>query len=160
MKLQVLYVCPLLYSILATLCFKDCVGPAPGNPSLFDIRSTFFGLGLMYGKTADVHVLFSLISFWRIRTSSSNVSFPFLFNYSYPFLIQSPIEQVQSQTEQLSREVKNLQIELMEKNNRMEQLLMLMAKKQGIQWDPEEAEWQEEQEAHSRHSPILWNWHI
>ena len=62
---------------------------------------------------------------------------------------------MQSQTEQLSREVKSLQIELMDKNNRIEQLLMLMAKKQGIQWDPEEAEWQEEQEAHSRHSLIL-----
>ena len=57
---------------------------------------------------------------------------------------QSPIEQVQNQTEQLSREVKSLQYELMEKNNRMEKLLMMLAKKQGIQWDSEE----EEEEAH------------
>ena len=70
------------------------------------------------------------------------LSFPTTSSPSAPLslLIQSPIEQVQAQTEQLSREVKNLQIELMEKNNRMEQVLMMMAKKQGIQWDPEEAE--------------------
>ena len=48
---------------------------------------------------------------------------------------QSPIEEVKSQTEQLSREVRNL----MEKNNQMQLLLMKLAEKQGIHLDPEEA---------------------
>ena len=83
------------------------------------------------------------------------------------------MEQIQIKTEQLSRDVRELQNELMEKNshlehlleknrqildknihmeqlleknNRMEQLLLLIAKKQGIQWDTGEAERQEEQE--------------
>ena len=70
--------------------------------------------------------------------------------------LQAPIEQVQTQTEQLTKDVRKLQNELtekssrieqlLEKNNRMEQLLLLMAKKQGIQWEAGEAERQEEQE--------------
>ena len=63
--------------------------------------------------------------------------------------IQSLLEQVQSQTKKLSRDVKFLQNELMEKNNRMEQLLVLLAEKNGIQLDADEADRPEEQEAHS-----------
>ena len=54
---------------------------------------------------------------------------------------QSSIEQVKSQTEQLSREVRNL----MEKNNQMQQLLMKLAEKQGIHLDPEEARRQQQE---------------
>ena len=46
--------------------------------------------------------------------------------------IQSPIEQVQTQTEQLSREVRNL----MQKHSETEQLLLAMAEKMGIHMDP------------------------
>ena len=62
------------------------------------------------------------------------------FLVSLPPHFQSPIEQVKSQTEQLSREVRNL----MEKNNQMQQLLMKLAEKQGIHLDPEEARRQQE----------------
>ena len=59
-----------------------------------------------------------------------------------------------TQTKQLVKDVRKLQNELMEKsshieqplNNCMEQLLVLMAKKQGIQWETGKAERQEEQE--------------
>ena len=47
--------------------------------------------------------------------------------------IQSPIEQVQTQTEQLSREVRNL----MEKNSHTEQLLLAITEKLGIHLDSE-----------------------
>ena len=38
----------------------------------------------------------------------------------------------------------------MERNNRMEQLLVKLAEKQGIHLDPKEAERQEEEEAYSQ----------
>ena len=63
--------------------------------------------------------------------------------------MQSLLEQMQNQTDKLSRDVKVLQTELMEKNDRMEQLLVLLAEKQGIQLDRDEADRPEEQEAHS-----------
>lgn len=70
-----------------------------------------------------------------------------LFLYSPPlpspvFPVQSSIEQVQSQVEQLSREVAVLTNELMEKNNRMEELLVKIARKHEIQCDTEESEMQ------------------
>ena len=69
----------------------------------------------------------------------TNTSVPFS-SPSLPSPFQSPIEQVKSQTEQLSRQVKNL----MEKNNQMQQLLMKLAEKQGFHLDPEEARRQQE----------------
>ena len=70
----------------------------------------------------------------------TNTSVPFSSPSLPPFPFQSPVEQVKSQTEQLSREVRNL----MEKNNQMQQLLMKLAEKQGIHLDPEEARRQQE----------------
>ena len=68
--------------------------------------------------------------------------------------LQAPLSSYITQTKQLVKDVRKLQNELMETsshieqllNNCMEQLLVLMAKKQGIQWETGEAERQEEQE--------------